>query len=55
MGTALIEFALEWIKQAGMSVAMIGTGGDPGHAPARRTYEKLGFRPFPIAQYYKKL
>jgi len=32
-----------------MSVAMVATGGDPGHAPARRTYEKLGFRQLPLA------
>ncbi len=55
IGTALIEFALDWMKDAGMSVAMVGTGGVPGHAPARRNYEKLGFGLLPIAQYYKKL
>jgi len=54
-GTALIEFALAWMKDAGMSVAMVETGGDPGHAPARRTYEKLGFGLLPIARYFKKL
>lgn len=55
IGTALMEFALEWMKDAGMSVAMVETGGDPGHAPARRTYEKLGFGLLPIARYFKKL
>ena len=55
IGTALIEFALEWMKDAGMSIAMVETGGDPGHAPARRTYEKVGFGLFPIARYFKKL
>ena len=55
IGTALIEFALSWMKEAGMSVAMVETGGDPGHAPARRTYEKLGFGLLPIARYFKKL
>jgi GNAT superfamily N-acetyltransferase len=55
IGTALMEFALDWMKNAGMSVAMVETGGDPGHAPARRTYEKLGFRLLPIARYFKKL
>ena len=54
-GTALIKFALAWMKDAGMSIAMVETGGDPGHAPARRTYEKLGFRLLPIARYFKKL
>jgi len=29
----------ELMKEARMSVAMVATGGDPGHAPARRTYE----------------
>jgi ribosomal protein S18 acetylase RimI-like enzyme len=55
IGTALTEFALNWMKEAGMSVAMVETGGDPGHAPARRTYEKLGFGLLPIARYFKKL
>ncbi|HAX78385.1 MAG TPA: GNAT family N-acetyltransferase [Cyanobacteria bacterium UBA11372] len=55
IGTALMEFALNWMKDAGMSIAMVETGGDPGHAPARRTYEKLGFGLFPVARYFKKL
>jgi GNAT superfamily N-acetyltransferase len=55
IGTALIEFALNWMKDAGMSVAMVETGGDPGHERARRTYEKLGFGLLPIARYFKKL
>ena len=55
IGSALIEFALEWMKQAGMSVAMVETGGDLGHTPARHTYEKLGFGLLPIARYFKKL
>ena len=55
IGSALMEFALEWMTEAGMSIAMVDTGGDPGHAPARRTYEKVGFRLLPIARYFKKL
>ena len=55
IGTALTEFALDWMKNAGMSVAMVETGGDPGHAPARSTYEKVGFKLLPIARYFKKL
>lgn len=55
IGTALIEFALDWMKNAGMSIAMVETGGDPGHAPARHTYEKLGFGLLPIARYFRKL
>jgi hypothetical protein len=37
IGTALTEFALDRLKDAGMRVAMVETGGDPGHAAARRT------------------
>jgi ribosomal protein S18 acetylase RimI-like enzyme len=55
IGAALTEFALLWMKEKGMSVAMVETGGDPGHAPARCTYEKQGFRLLPIARYFKKL
>jgi GNAT superfamily N-acetyltransferase len=55
IGTALTEFALGWMRDAGMTVAMVETGGDPGHAPARRTYERAGFGLFPIARYFKKL
>jgi GNAT superfamily N-acetyltransferase len=55
IGSTLMEFALLWMKDAGMSIAMVETGGDPGHAPARRTYEKLGFGLLPIARYFKKL
>lgn len=55
VGTALTEFALDWMQAAGMAVAMVETCGDPGHARARRTYEKAGFRLLPIARYFKKL
>jgi ribosomal protein S18 acetylase RimI-like enzyme len=55
IGRTLTEFALDWMKDAGMSIAMVETGGDLGHAPARHTYEKVGFELFPIARYFKKL
>ena len=55
IGAALTAFALDWIKDAGMTLAMVETGGDPGHAPARRTYEKQGFGLLPVARYFKKL
>ena len=38
-----------------MRVAMIGTGGDPGHAPARRVYEKADYTLIPMARYFKAL
>jgi ribosomal protein S18 acetylase RimI-like enzyme len=55
IGTALTEFALDRLKEAGMKVAMVETGGDPGHAAARRTYEKAGYVLLPIARYFKNL
>lgn len=55
IGSALMSVGLTWLSEAGMAVAMVETGGDPGHAPARRTYEKLGFGVVPVARYFKKL
>lgn len=43
IGTAMYDYALERMKEAGMQAAMVGTGADPSHAPARRAYEKAGF------------
>jgi hypothetical protein len=51
----LTELALTEMKAAGMTVAMVETGGDPGHPPARRTYEKAGYTQLPIARYFKAL
>jgi GNAT superfamily N-acetyltransferase len=55
LGTKLTNVATEWMRAAGMHVAMIGTGGDPGHAPARRVYRKAGYAALPVANYYKAL
>ena len=55
IGTALTEFALDRLRDAGMMVAMVETGGDPGHAAARRTYEKAGYVLSPVARYFKNL
>ena len=55
LGTRLTDFATDWMRDAGMRVAMIATGGDPGHAPARRAYEKAGYTALPGVQYFKAL
>jgi ribosomal protein S18 acetylase RimI-like enzyme len=55
IGSSLTEHAAAWLQEQGMRVAVLGTGGDPGHAPARRVYERLGFRLFPSAQYFRAL
>jgi ribosomal protein S18 acetylase RimI-like enzyme len=55
VGAELNRFALQKLKEAGMEVAVVGTGGDPGHAAARRSYEKAGYKAFPQVWYYQKL
>ncbi len=55
LGTRLTEVATDWIRDQGLSVAMISTGGDDGHAPARHTYEKAGYTAFPAVNYFKAL
>lgn len=55
IGTQLTTFALHRISDAGMTVAMVESGGDAGHGPARRTYEKAGFSLLPVARYFKAL
>jgi ribosomal protein S18 acetylase RimI-like enzyme len=53
--SALVSFALEHIAAAGVALAVVATGGDPGHAAARRIYEKTGFIALPLVRYYKRL
>ncbi len=48
IGTELNHFALEKMKESGMKLAIVATGGDPGHASARRTYEKAGYTALPV-------
>ncbi|XSG77170.1 GNAT family N-acetyltransferase [Herpetosiphon llansteffanensis] len=55
VGAALTNFAVEQFRSAGMRVAMVETGGDPGHEPARQTYAKQGFQLMPIARYFQAL
>ncbi|MFD0201271.1 MULTISPECIES: GNAT family N-acetyltransferase [Saccharothrix] len=55
VGSALTDFAVDRLREAGVTLAVVGTGGDPGHAPARRTYERAGFTPFTQVQYYRRL
>ncbi len=43
IGAELNNIALERMKESGARLAVVGTGGDSGHAPARRSYEKAGY------------
>ena len=55
IGTALNAAALAQMRANGMTLAVVNTGGDPGHAPARRTYEKAGYTALPQVRYYQHL
>jgi ribosomal protein S18 acetylase RimI-like enzyme len=55
VGGALTRHALGWMGERGMTTAMVETGGDPGHAPARAAYESAGFTLFPVARYFMTL
>jgi len=55
VGTRLMNVATDWLRDAGCSIAVVSTGGDPGHAPARATYERAGFTPVPAVNYFKAL
>jgi GNAT superfamily N-acetyltransferase len=55
VGTALTGLATDWLQRSGARVAMVETGGDPGHAPARRLYERAGYVPLPVSRYFKSL
>ena len=43
IGTRMYAFVLERMRQEGMRIAKVRTGGDPTHAPARTAYERVGF------------
>jgi len=43
IASAMYAHVLELFRREGLKYARVGTGLDPGHAPARRAYEKAGF------------
>lgn len=55
IATKLTDYALSVMRGRGMTLATVATGADPGHGPARRTYEKAGFTPIPQVLYAKVL
>ncbi len=55
IGTELNLFALDKMREGGMKLAVVATGGDPSHAPARRSYEKAGYTAMPLVRYYQAL
>jgi GNAT superfamily N-acetyltransferase len=55
ISSRLTAFAAEHMLGRGMDIAVVETGGDPGHAPARAAYEAAGFTLLPIARYFRLL
>ena len=55
IATQLNVAALAEMKAAGMKMAVVETGGEDGHAPARRAYEKVGYTGLPLVRYFKPL
>lgn len=55
IGTELNTFALQKMKESGMEMARVETGGDPSHAPARKSYQKAGYTALPLVRYFKDL
>jgi len=55
IASQLNQAALDAMKAAGMKMAVAETGGEDGHAPARRAYEKVGYTGLPLVRYFKDL
>jgi GNAT superfamily N-acetyltransferase len=55
VATRLTEVAADHMHRCGMDIAVVETGGDPGHAPARALYGDVGFVLLPIARYFRML
>ena len=55
ISSRLTESAVEHMRSRGMDIAVVETGGDPGHQPARAAYEAAGFTLLPIARYFRLL
>jgi len=55
IGASLMQRAVAEIKALGVDLAVVATGCDRGHAPARALYEKLDFKPLHLVRYYRTL
>jgi hypothetical protein len=49
------ELSIGNLREGGMKLAVVGAGGDEGHAPARRSYEKAGYTALPLVRFYEAL
>jgi ribosomal protein S18 acetylase RimI-like enzyme len=56
IGRMLYERAMEWMRKQGVEWVELVTGLDDGHAPARRAYERCGFRQaMPSVHYVRRI
>lgn len=55
IATQLMDRSAEHMREQGMDIAAVGTGGDRGHAPARAMYESSGYTALPSVRYLKLL
>jgi ribosomal protein S18 acetylase RimI-like enzyme len=55
IGLRLTDTAVGWMREQGVELAIVETGGDPGHAPARAVYTNAGFTALPIARFFRAL
>ena len=54
IASALMDHAMLQMRRAGMAIAMVETGDDPGHAASRAAFERAGFRRWPVARYFQE-
>ena len=55
IATQLMNRSTDHMRDRGMDIAVVETGGDPGHAPARAMYEGSGYTALPVVRYLKLL
>ena len=56
IGSRQHKAVLELFREKGLVYAVVLTGLDPAHAPARASYEKMGFRPMmETVKYYREV
>ena len=53
--TQLMNRSADHMRKRGMDIAVVETGGDPGHAPARAMYEGSEYTALPVVRYLKLL
>jgi len=55
IATALMDRSADHMRDRGMDIAVVETGGDPGHSPARAMYEASGYTTLPVVRYLRLL